>query len=583
MSFFDSLRSEERLAIAPYLEDVTLEAGTCILEQGTLGDECYLIDAGRVRLELHSAELDSDAVLDFLEAGQVLGEFGLFDRGLRSASAFADTAVAARRLTRASLDALCADHPRLGIALLTYLAQDFSFKLRQMDARLGTYLSEGQAPDWVDEQVASAAQAQSEWATWDDGEVDAVIAEMAREVAAEAAHLAAEEVAETGLGNSEDKAAKLIVACRELPAMLLGTQPVGTRELGDGLVEIRQGVGAVLGVIPLANALPTLLYAALCCLKARCALIASCPHTALGVGGRLGEILRGVLIRREASPDLVQWIYRRASRATTSAFMTHPGIALIVASAGPGVLRSAHSSGRPALGMGACNTPVWVAADADVANAARLIVASKSFDFGLTPGAEDNLVVDHAARGPLLAALEGEGAVILSDYDVEHFTRHTLEAETGALRADLVGQSAVEILARAGLDRGLDARLIVVPQPTEKVLGPWGDDKPAPIVSLFGADGETDAVSLCRHLLSTAGAGHTAIVHTADPQAARRFASALPVGRVLCNAGGCDGALGLGNALPYAWTLGGGTWAGTTTTDNLGPSHMVNVTRLCLT
>ena len=179
MSFFDSLSVDERLSIAPYMTELSWSAGTCILEQGTLGDELYLIDGGRVRLELHTAELDSDSVLDHLETGQVLGEFSLFDRGLRSASAYADTDVLARRLTRASLDALCEEHPKLGIALLTYLAQDFTYKLRQMDQRLGTYLVDGQVPAWVDEQVAAAARAQEAWSARSDEAVDAVIREIA--------------------------------------------------------------------------------------------------------------------------------------------------------------------------------------------------------------------------------------------------------------------------------------------------------------------------------------------------------------------------------------------------------------------
>jgi len=580
MSFFDSLRPEERRAVAPYLDDVTLEAGTCIMAQGAQGDECYLIDAGRVRLELHSAELDSDAVLDYLEPGQVLGEFSLFDRGLRSASAFADTEVVARRLSRAALESLCAEHPPLGIALLTYLAQDFTHKLRQMDARLGTYLTEGQAPDWANDMVAAAARAQAEWADWDDDAVDAVIAEIAAEVALEADRLGAEEVAETGLGRSEDKVAKLLTACRELTDMLVGTRPTGAFELDHGVVELREGVGVVLGIIPLTNALPTLLFKALCCLKARCALIASCPQTALGAGGRLGEVIRGVLIRHGAGPDLVQWIHRHASRATTSAFMTHPGIALILASGGPALLRSAHSSGRPALGMGVGNAPVWISADADVTSAARLIVSSKSFDHGLTPGAEHHLVVDASVREALVEALEKEGAAVLSDYDVEHFTRQAIDPQTQSLRGTLLGQSASQILADAGLDRGLDVRLVVVPQPLEKVLGAWGREKLAPIVSLFTADGETEAIAICRHLLTSAGAGHTAIVHSADAAAARRFAQAMPVGRVLHNLGGANGAHGLGSGLPYSWTLAGGTWAGTSTTDNVGPGHLVNVKRL---
>ncbi|MBI5835309.1 MAG: aldehyde dehydrogenase family protein [Armatimonadetes bacterium] len=582
MSFFDSLQPDELHSIAPYLEPVSFDEGTCILAQGTAGDDCYLIDDGRVRLELHSAELDTDAVLDFLEAGQVLGEFSLFDRGPRSASAYADTAVTARRLRRRRFDALCDEHPKLGMALLTYMAQDFTHKLRQMDAKLGTFLSRGQAPAWVDGMVTAGSAAQAEFAAWPEDAVDAILTDIAAAISADAEALGAAEVAETGLGVVEHKVLKITVACRQTLELLLGRPAAGpvVADPASGVTEVLSGVGVVLGLIPLTNPIPTLLFKTMICLKSRNALIASCHRNAMGVGGRVGEVIRDVLTRHGANPDLLQWIRQRASRATTSAFMTHPGVSLILATGGPSMVKSAYSSGTPALGVGAGNAPVWVCADADPVAAARLIVDSKSFDNGVICGSDNNIVVDSGLRRALVEALEDQGAAVLSGYEIERFTKAVVDPSTQRLRGELVGRSAPRILRAAGFERGDAVRLIVLPLEQDKVQGPWGHEKLAPVISLFTATGEDEGMALCRQILANMGSGHTAIIHTHDAELALRYAGAMPASRVLLNCAGSTGCIGIGNGLQHSWTLGCGTWGGTSTTDNVGFRHLLNVKRL---
>lgn len=582
MSFFDSLRPDETLRLAPYLEEVRFAAGERLLEEGTPGDECYLIDAGRVRLELHSAELDSDAVLDYLDEGHVLGEFSLFDHGLRSASAYAETPVVARRLTRTRLDALCREQPDLGNALLVYIAQDFTHKLRVMDERLRDFLVQGLAPPWVNDMIAAAQRAQEELATWPEERIDEILIDLAETIAAEAETLAAETVAETGVGVAAHKVIKIRLACAKTREMLVGQCGSGVQPTDEvrRVTEILCPLGVVLGLVPVTNPVPTMTFKTMICLKSRNALILSCARATLGLAGRVGELMQEVLDRHGAPRATVQWIRERCSRATTAAFMTHPGVSLILATGGPSMVKAAYSSGTPAIGVGAGNAPVWICPDADLAAAARAVVVSKSFDNGVICGSDNNLVVDATVRDEFLRQLEAAGALILSGFEVDRFSAGALDPRTKALRRELVGKSAAQILNAVGLPRGEAVKLIVLPIDRAKVTGPWGREKLAPIVSLFTAIDLEDGLALSRRLLDNMGAGHTAIIHTADRALALRFAAAMPASRVLLNCPGSTGCIGLGNGLRHSWTLGCGSWGGTSTTANVGYQDLLNIKRL---
>jgi acyl-CoA reductase-like NAD-dependent aldehyde dehydrogenase len=581
MSFYDLLAPAEFVAVDRHMDVVRFAPGACILEEGTSGDECYLISDGRVRLEVHSTELDSDAVLDYLEAGQVLGEFSLFDQRARSASAFADTAVTARRLTRAAFDELCAVEPRLGVTLLKHMAQDFTFKLRHMDDKLKSFIWQGKAPAWVDDMVARGAAAQAKFADWPEERVDALIEEIAAEVLAAAASLAADAVRETGLGVVEHKTQKITLAARLMRDALVGRPARGALPTDEPrhVTEILCPLGVVLGLIPLTNPVSTMLFKTLICLKSRNALIASCHRKALGVGGRLGDLIHAVMKRHGADEDLVQWIRERGSRATTAAFMTHPGVALILATGGPSMVHAAYSSGTPAIGVGAGNAPVWVCPDADLEATARCVIASKSFDNGVICGSDNNLVVDQSVVEPFVAALQANGAALLCESEIATFTARVTD-DKGHVRPELIGKSAQHLLAHAGIVRLEAAQLIVVPLAREQLDGPWGREKLAPIISLLTVDGEADGLAVCERILTNMGAGHTAIIHTQDHSLALRYAESMPASRVLVNCGGATGCIGVGNGLAHSWTLGCGSWGGTSTTDNVTYRNLLNVKRL---
>ncbi|HET6315188.1 MAG TPA: aldehyde dehydrogenase family protein [Chloroflexota bacterium] len=286
------------------------------------------------------------------------------------------------------------------------------------------------------------------------------------------------------------------------------------------------------------------------------------------------------LSRYNAPHELVQWVQHRSGRETTQQLMRHPDVAFILAIGGASLVHAAYSSGTPAIGVGPGNAPTWLAADADVERAATHILASKSYDNGIVCASEHNLVVDASIRSAIVGALRRHGAYVLEPPEVDAFVAAVFDADSSHMRRDLHGRSAARVAEAAGLVIPTGVRLIVVPAQADQLAGPLGREKPAPVTSLFTAHGDEEALAIGKRLLANEGAGHTAIVHTADYARIDRFSREMPVSRVLVNVPGTQGTLGIGTGLALSMTLGTGTAGGTSTTDNVTYRHLVNIKRV---
>ncbi len=579
---FDQLTEAEQAQLDEYFEPREFSAGACILAQGGPGDGCYLIDSGTVRLELDIGEIESDCVLGYIEPGGLLGEFALFDHRPRSASAYAHTDVTARWLSQADFERICNEHPQIGVNLLANFSRSLTEKLRTMNERLATHIAPETPPASVQKMIARAAAAQQAMVDWPEDRIDALIQDIAQTIADEAEALAEATVRETRLGVVEHKVAKIRFASLGVVERLIGEHAAGLVHEADDhrVMEFASPMGVILGLIPLTNPVSTIVFKALIVVKSRNALILSVHRDAHGVGLRAAELIDSVLARHGAPPELVQVIRERSSRVKTAMFMMHEGISLILATGGPGMVRAAYSSGTPAIGVGAGNAPVWICADADVTAAAEKVVGSKSFDNGVICGSENNLVVDESVREAFVAALEAQGAAVLSEAEVQRLLAAAFKSDGAGIRRELVGQSAETIAKAAGIERDGPVRLLVAPVAASAVRGPMGSEKLAPIVSLFTVKGERAGLSLCRQILLHQGQGHTAIIHTRSDELAGRYGLEMPASRVLVNCGGSQGCVGMVNGLTPSFTLGCGTFGRGSTTDNVTYRHLLNIRRL---
>jgi acyl-CoA reductase-like NAD-dependent aldehyde dehydrogenase len=433
----------------------------------------------------------------------------------------------------------------------------------------------------VDATVFRAHTAQDVFANWTESRVDALLRGLAEAFARLAESFAAATVKETGLGNVADKTLKNRFASLTVCESLSG-------KVGEGAIasdatlrvaELASPVGVVFAVLPVTNPVETAIFKTLIALKARNAVILSFHHDAMRVGQMAVELIQAELAAHGAPTDLVQTPVR-VGRKTTERFMRHPGVALILATGGAGLVRAAYSSGKPAIGVGPGNAPAWISADANVEWAAQCVVWSKSFDNGLICGAEHSLVVDTSVAQAFVRAMEENGAAVLTSDERDQFTRMALDPDSGVLRRELVGQSAAAIAAVVGIRRPFPIEIIVMDSDAQRPDAFSMSEKLAPVLSLFRVRGEDEALKLCESLLRIVGAGHTAIIHSASSARVERFARVMPAGRILVNTPGAQGCCGMTTGLECSLTLGCGTFGGNSTTDNITFRHLINVKRI---
>jgi acetaldehyde dehydrogenase/alcohol dehydrogenase len=434
----------------------------------------------------------------------------------------------------------------------------------------------------VDAIVQRSVQAQHDFQGWSEARIDHLLQALAERVSLHAEELALAAVQETRLGNVADKAAKNRFASLDVCRSLVGHVGHGRlwRDKRKQVTALASPVGVVFGLVPATNPTCTFIFKVLICLKGRNAVILSPSQRALGVSNRLGELIQTVLREQGAPPDLVQWIRSKHSRTTTLTFMEHPNIALILATGGPAMVKAAYRSGTPAIGVGAGNAPALICADANLKQAAACAVRSKSFDNGIICCSEHNLVVVQSCAQAFRAALEQQGAAVLSAEETDAFLRLMVDPASHRLRPQVLGQFAADLAAQVGIQRSYPIQLLVVPTETVSENNPLALEKLAPILSLLTVADEQVGMQVCQELLALDGLGHTAIIHTRSTALVETFAARMPASRILVNAPGTQAGIGMASGLMPSLTLGCGTFGGTSTTDNVTYSHLLNVKRV---
>ena len=432
----------------------------------------------------------------------------------------------------------------------------------------------------VDALVARSAAALDSIAGWAEDDIDGLITALAAQIAARAEELAVAAVAETGIGCVPDKADKNRFASLGVAQSLIGKPGVGVvgHHEPQALTEIAEPMGVILGLIPVTNPVATPVFEALICIKARDALIVSCHRDAAAVGARTVGLLRQVPARHAASPDLVQSAPRRPGRRATAALMRHPGVAMILATGGTTMVRAAYSSGTPAIGVGPGNAPAWVCADADVEAAARIVVASKAFDYGIICGSENNLVVDRSVRDSFTAALCTVGAAVLDPADCDRLARASFDTRDGRLRRAVLGQAATSIAAGPA-------------SPSRPALVCWWLLCPARPCRARSAGRSSPHCCRC----SPPTARMTASGCAADPGQRRPGSHGdhphpQPAAAGVLRAADASQPgpgqrsryrqRGMGNGLTPSLTLGCGTYGRTSTTDNVTYTNLLNIKRV---
>ena len=441
--------------------------------------------------------------------------------------------------------------------------------------------------DAVRESVAGlvdrARAAQAEYETFDQRRVDDVVEAVAWAIIepGRARLLAELSVEATGLGNVEDKFAKNRRKTLGTLRDLSGAPSVGVlAEIPDelGLTEYAKPMGVVAAVCPSTNPAATPANKTLMALKGGNAVVLSPSPKGASTCALLVSYMHEQLDKVGAPRDLVQFI-DQPSKALTFELMDQADFVVVTGSQKN--VKAAYSSGTPAIGVGVGNAPVIIDASADLPDAAHKVRISKTFDYATSCSSENSLWVDDAVYSDTLDALRAEGAYLLTADETARLEKVMWPG--GKLSGEVTAQSPATIAALAGLDspEARDATMFLVEDDGVGADHPFSGEKLSVVLTVYRYTELDEALTRIQALLDFQGAGHSCGLHTADVEQGRLIAERLRVARVLVNQAHCFGTGGgFDNGLGFTLTMGAGTWAGNSISDNLSYRHFLNITRL---
>jgi sulfoacetaldehyde dehydrogenase len=443
-------------------------------------------------------------------------------------------------------------------------------------------LSSENAPyDVVAGLVSKARAAQIEYAKYTQEQVDEVVTAVAWTIfeGDNNSRLSKQAVADTGLGRVEDKELKNYRKTLGLLRDLKHAKSVGViAEYPEkGLIEIARPVGVVAAVVPSTNPVATPYNKVINSLKGGNAVILAPSPKGASVADEVVALMRGALVSVGAPVDLVQKLPSPVSKEVTGELMKQAD--LVVVTGSQNNVKSALTSGTPAIGVGAGNVPSLVDETADLNEAASKILASKSFDNATSCSSENSLIaVDHIYED-LISVLQKKGAIRLSEEQKELIRK--LMWPNGKLSSDVTAKSAKEILSLANIPHDESVRVILVEDDEINSANKFCDEKLSPVLTVFKATDFSDACKKVESILNINGAGHSVSLHTQMLDRATEMGLSLPVCRVIVNQAHCFATGGsFENGLPFSLSMGCGTWGGNNISDNMNYRHYLNTTRI---
>jgi acetaldehyde dehydrogenase (acetylating) len=428
--------------------------------------------------------------------------------------------------------------------------------------------------------VEQAWSAWTRYRTFSQSQMDSIVESVAAAARDHSQRLAELAVQETGYGNAADKFAKNMLAADILPRRMRGMRTVGVLRENpeEGIVEIGEPVGVVAAVLPTTNPTSTAIYKTLISLKTGNAIVLSPHPRARGCSCETAAVLANAAQHAGAPEGLVACIGTSTIEATNE-LMRHRRTAVILSTGGSGIVHAAYSSGKPAFGVGPGNVPVLVDVSADIDRAAAKIIEGKSFDYGTLCSSEQTVVAERSLRDKIIAAFKSRKAFFADAVQTAALERLLIKRNF-AINPECVGQPAGRIAHMAGFEIPADAPIIVVEVGGIGRDHPLSAEKLSPVLSLYFVENFAAALDACEAVLRFGGLGHTCGVYATDDARIREYALRTPAYRVVANTSTPQGSTGITTNVFPAMTLGCGAIAGNSTSDNIGPLHLINIKRL---
>ena len=430
--------------------------------------------------------------------------------------------------------------------------------------------------------LSQARTAAAVFTQYTQEDVDRIVKPMVSAGMEQAQHLACLAIEETKLGVLEDKAIKNMVATEFVYNYVKDKRTVGPiREFPErGLVEVAEPIGVIFSLTPITNPTATVLFKCIMAIKTRNAVVFSPHPKAWRCCYEAARIMLETAVKHGA-PEGVFVCVESPTLADNAYLMAHKDVGLIDATGGQGVVKAAYSSGKPALGVGPGNTPVYMEKTADLDMAVVDIITSKTFDNGTICASEQTVVIDDAIYDSALAKFAELGAHICDERETELLGRTVIDPATGFMRPIAVGQKATDIARVVGLSVKPNTKLLIAPIQGVGREHPLSVEKLFPVLAVYRAKSVDEALRVCVDVNHAGGIGHTSVVFSRDEGVIRKFGEVINTGRIIVNSPGSIGAIGgVYNDMVPTLSFGCGTGGGNSTTDNVNVYHYLNIKRL---
>jgi acetaldehyde dehydrogenase / alcohol dehydrogenase len=430
--------------------------------------------------------------------------------------------------------------------------------------------------------VSQARTAAAVFTQFTQEDVDRIVKAMVLAGLEQAQPLARLAVEETRLGVMEDKVIKNMVATEFVYNYIKDKRSVGIiREFPSrNLAEVAEPIGVIFSITPITNPTSTVLFKCIMAIKTRNAVIFSPHPNAWRCCSEAVRIMYESALKHGA-PEGVFACLESHTLQDNAYLMRHKDVGLIDATGGPGAVKAAYSSGKPALGVGPGNTPVYLEKTAELGTAVTDIVLSKTFDNGTICASEQTVVIDDEIYDVVLKKFAELGTHICNEKEAALLARTVIDPKTGFMQPMAVGQKAADIARFAGLSVKPGTKLLIAPIQGVGREHPLSVEKLFPVLAVYRAKSVDEALKVCVDVNHAGGLGHTAVIFSRNEEVIRRFSEVINAGRILVNSPGSVGAVGgVYNDLAPTFSFGCGTGGGNSTTDNVNLYHYLNIKRV---
>ncbi|MEG0843183.1 MAG: bifunctional acetaldehyde-CoA/alcohol dehydrogenase [Romboutsia sp.] len=434
----------------------------------------------------------------------------------------------------------------------------------------------------INELVVKANIAKEAMLGLDQEGVDKIVAAMAKAGLDKHIELAQLAVEETQRGIFEDKVTKNIFATEYIYNSIKYTKTVGIIEENDeeSYMMVAEPIGVIAGVTPVTNPTSTTMFKSLISIKGRNPIIFSFHPSAQKCSAEAARILRDAAVEAGAPENCIQWIEVPSLEASSS-LMNNNGVALILATGGPGMVKSAYSAGKPALGVGPGNVPCFIDKTADIKQAVNDLILSKSFDNGMICASEQAVIVEEDVYQEVVGLMKGYNCYFVNEIEKELLEKTVINLETKSLNPNIVGKSPYIIAQMAGFKIPEDVKIIVAEIGGVGYEHPLSKEKLSPVLACIKVKDAKEGIQKCIEMTEFGGLGHSAVIHSNNDDTILEFSNRVRTGRLLVNAPSTHGAIGdIYNVNTPSLTLGCGSMGNNSTTDNVSAVNLINVKKV---